>query len=853
MSYTVVETSLNRAEFRWKWLKFLQYSFVLAGILSSLMLLFGGAILLGWVTNKALALTFFAVLGVIGFIAWAVIIISVMAGTPDRLWLGAAVERVDRRLRDRLNTLLFLEHRSGDRRTHSFAPRIARQMYSVLAAKASPSPFPGTRTMQLFVASLAILGVTFAVYHIYSPWTRLLEAKTVNVADLMHPENPLDLALPATNNVEQQQSWGEVRVTDPGADLRVTKVDVVPLQIEAAANQPLNQVAWFSTINGAGETTHELPPPSEPRYAVYQPTIYMDEWRLSEWDVMTYYAKADTQKSNSYASDIYFLEVRPFREDILKLPGGEKGKAYECLNEMSTLISRQQHVIRQTHQHIQSPPPQQTLQEQDRKKLSGAESDLSDSTQHLYAKMAAEMENKPIGEALDNLAKAEKSLERSSKLLDNNVMSEAQGRERSALAELVAARKIFQKTVGDNPKAFEEPQDEEPTPVADSAKKLSEMTEFRNEAQAAQEFVQKSLEQQKNLERQTAPMRSDTANLAEQERQLERSLEEFQQQHPQGFKQTQPESTQAQQAMTNAAENLQKKSTGARAAMQHATQQLSRLSDAMRSRSAEEQLAQAYRLKQMLDKQIQSLGKCANPGVGAGDRSPPGEVQRTASDARETVSQLKRVAEQEPTRDAFGPPLRDSLSGQNKVDLDAKLTRLQQAQDAAGRQQRAGEAKEALSKVSQAFEDSQPNATQMARKTDSLKPGQQESFNLGLADLESLIKQQQEHRKLSPKDRASQGREALANLRSGLRELYGNDERGVQILAQLDQELKKEAPVDVEILKKLMSELQHFSVETADRLARKDEKPEVTHIDPARLPPAYRGPIQKYFQRLSEK
>ena len=169
------------------------------------------------------------------------------------------------------------------------------------------------------------------------------------------------------------------------------------------------------------------------------------------------------------------------------------------------------------------------------------------------------------------------------------------------------------------------------------------------------------------------------------------------------------------------------------------------------------------------------------------------------------------------------------------------------------RQQRAGEAKEGLSKVSKAFEASEPKTMQMAQKTDSLKPGQQESFNLGLAELESLIKQQQNNRKLSPQDRASQGQEALLNLQAGLRDLYGNNERGVQILAQLDQALKKDAPVDVEILKKLMAELQHFSVETADRMARKEDKPEVTNIDPARLPPAYRGRIQKYFQRLSEK
>ena len=68
--------------------------------------------------------------------------------------------------------------------------------------------------------------------------------------------------------------------------------------------------------------------------------------------------------------------------------------------------------------------------------------------------MAGRMENKPIGDALDNLAKAEKSLDRASKLLGDNVMNEAQNRERRALAELIAARKMFQKAVSDNPDAF---------------------------------------------------------------------------------------------------------------------------------------------------------------------------------------------------------------------------------------------------------------------------------------------------------------------------------------------------------------------------------------------------------------
>jgi hypothetical protein len=175
----------------------------------------------------------------------------------------------------------------------------------------------------------------------------------------------------------------------------------------------------------------------------------------------------------------------------------------------------------------------------------------------------------------------------------------------------------------------------------------------------------------------------------------------------------------------------------------------------------------------MLDKQIQTFGKCANPGAGAG--VPDAEVDQTASEARETLNQLKKVAEQEPTRDAFGPPLRAALSGQNKSDLDSKLARVQLAQDEPTKRERAGDAKDALSKVSQAFEQSEPETLQMAEKNDSLKPGGPESFNQGMAELESLSKQLQSKRQLSRTDQTKQGREALGNLQEGVRDLYGNN------------------------------------------------------------------------------
>jgi hypothetical protein len=853
LRFTVVETALNRVEFRWKWLRFLRHSFNLGSALCFLMLMLGGAILTGLLINKYLAFGLFGLLAVAGFIGWCVIIVAAAVGSPERKWLGSSIERTERRLLDRLNTLLFLENQPAEVANRGFAERIASQAQGVLKEPAPRAVFSGKLVLTSFAGFIILLGLTLTLYLAYSPLELL--AYSSRVAAAHEPPKPLELALPDTNNVEAHQAWGEVRITDPGGDLKVTKVDVVPLQIEAAANEPLAQVAWASTVNGTDEATHELPRPAEPRYGVYQPSIYLDELNLSDWDVLTYYARASTEKQNSYASEVYFVEVRPFREDIMKMPGGENGKANRSLNEISGLISRQQHVIRQTHQHLQKPQQQENLQAQDRKKIAAAEGDLGESARHLYAKMATEMENKPIGEALDNLAKAEKDLSGASKSLSDNTMNEAQNQERSALADLIAARKMFQKAVSDNPKDFDEqpPADDEASPIAHQKDQLKEMAEFRDEAKAAQDFVEKSLQQQKQIEQRARSARQhQMTELGAQEHELQNSLKQFQDKHPQVFNKVQQQANQTDQQLAQAAEALDRRNPQAADTTQEATRQLQDLSQGMRAQSAQKQLADAYKLKKMIDKEAQTFSERSKSDSNISDE----KLQQTVDEARDAVNQLKRTAEEEPTRDAFGPALRDALSGENKVNLDAKLNRLQRprkvedALDNTSKEQRAGEASQALANVSKAFEKSQPDALQMARN-DQNKPGEQDNFNQGMAELDSLIKQLDKERQLPRETQRKQGRQALYNLQTGMRAFHGSNEDGNQILLQLETMLKGEAPLEVGDLKKLMDALQRFSVETSEKLGKKD-LPELANIDPSKLPPAYRGRIQKYFQKLSE-
>jgi hypothetical protein len=849
----IVDDNLARVDLGWRWLRLLQHSGMLGTILALFFLLLALAIRADWLTDPALAKALVGLACASAFISWFSVAVAIFGKTLEPDWLARMVERGQPKLLDRVNTLVALEKRRAQPEVAPFYRRIGQQAQALLTREPPASALSARRPLlHLFIFFVALLA-TVQVYHKLAPWERLSARAKQQVAAQPAPAEPTLELPPAETVIEQKQPWLEVRITDPARDLEVTKVDVVPLQIEAAANEPLHKVGWISALNGLAEQTHELPPPADPRYAIYQPLLYLDEFSLSDWDVLAYYAQANTQTTNSAASDVYFLQVRPFREDILKMPGGENGLAMQCINQLSALIRQQQHVIRQTHQHRQTPPPDPKLEEQDRRKLADAEADLSQATAHLYAQMTADLEGKPIGEALDHLAKAEKTLDQAAFSMRDNLLDPAQTQERSALADLVAARKAFPKTVSENSKQFTETSPEEIPPLAEPKDILSQIAEFRDEGKAAQDFLENLLRKQNALANQVSTNSvTRFPNLAGEEREIQQALEEFMQQHPRVFRPAQPEAEAARQNLQSATQLLENKNPQAKPQTREAANQMQKLAQAMQERSQERQLADAYKLKQMLDRQIEKSGQCQNAAPADGPSNA--EMQTTVAETRQTLKQLKQVAEQPPTRDEFGPALRESLSDLKMLSLHWPLSELDRPLSPDAKQKVAGQVKEGLQEVSQAFEKSQPQALQ-ARQANPQPGESQGDWERGLAQLESLIRQLEREQPPSRDDQHKQGKEALHHLQSAWNEKGAGNEQNDLLLARLEQALKPgEETLDVGLLKQLKEALQTALAEIlVPREEKKPDQPDVTALDPNRLPPAYRKQIEKYFQKLSEK
>jgi hypothetical protein len=429
-------------------------------------------------------------------------------------------------------------------------------------------------------------------------------------------------------------------------------------------------------------------------------------------------------------------------------------------------------------------------------------------------------------------------------------MPDATRQERSALADLVAARKRFQNAISDNADNLARREKERSEQADLSEGMLKKIAEFRDEAKAARDFVKKALERQRDLAREagsSSPARRQV--LAQNEDALRRSLAEFREEHPRAFQGAEDEVEAAGKALAQAAESLRKAQSTAQGNANKAADRLEAVHDKVSDQSHRRELADGYRLRQMLDDLIRKLASLeARPNALSSK-----QIREAAADAKEVAAQLKKIAETSPTRDDFGDPLREALSDKNQQTLNGQCNGLGQAQDSDGKQKAAGEAKASLQMIADAFDASRPGALVRMKKSDPLKPGILEALDRGLRQLEGLAEDGGEGRRLSAGDESKRRGEAMANLADGIYGNFGYNENSRAVVRAIERELRTtKVPVDVRAIERLIGDLERRRVESTVAGDKKPESPQGTFSDPARLPPAYREKIEKYYEKLSE-
>lgn len=843
-----LESVLTRTRQRHKWLRFLRYVACLGIALAASVLLLGSAMSRGWLTSPGLALVLFGGLAAVASLALPAIALVALLIDRSRAWSAGQVEDANPSLLDRLHTLVFLgsakEHRD-DPALDAYGRRIEKQAIREMTLAVQPLAEERRKTRLLWLACLLLVLATGLFYSRFHPFDRLRMGEMWNGPVFPEKADPFGEA-PIADAAELQEekeapAWGEIRITEPGRDLKVTKVDVVPLQIEAAASHPLTAASWVTSLTGEEPQERRLPPPEEPRFAVYKPYFYVDELGLSDWDVVTYHARASTS-ADDYASEVYFLEVRPFQEEIEKMAGG--GGGADLMNQCSGLIDRQKHVLRQTHRFLaRGRDADADVRRQDQEKLVEAEADLTEAVAHLYAEMASKMENQAIADVLDHLALAEEELEEATAALEVDPAT-APPPEQSALAELVATRKNLQRAINENPEAFGgRSSDDEPFPIAEE--RVKRIAEFRDQEKAAQELLDELIEEQRRIgEACQSAGPGEAGRLAADQEASRRRLEQFAGDHPRLFEEAREEARRADQALASMREALEQRDPDL--ASERQGEALASLEDLRREverRTARRQLADTYELKRLLDRQAEKMGEIeSSPDEVSGE-----EAGRAAAAAKETTRELKELMEESPVGEGFGPELHQALSDARQGERERALDAVGEAGGGAERSRAAERARQGLEEVSDAFEKSAPQLVRELREEDALAESGEEAIANAIRRLQAM----QAGGRGSPGEAALR-REVLFELRRGLEDMDADARRVEALLEEAEEALEHDEEIDPAKLARLLDELERFRTEIGGVEAEKLEL-DLAHIDPSTLPAEYRERIQNYFRTLSEQ
>ena len=144
-----------------------------------------------------------------------------------------------------------------------------------------------------------------------------------------------------------------VSFAKPGRDLRATSIDEVFVEASADDDFGIGQLGLVYSVNGGPEKTVPLAGGGKAlKELTAGHTFFLEELGLKPGDVVSYYARATdndaVQGAKSVTSDIYFVQIQPFRKDYRAAesqaggaPQGGRGGA----NDTSALSEQQRRIV----------------------------------------------------------------------------------------------------------------------------------------------------------------------------------------------------------------------------------------------------------------------------------------------------------------------------------------------------------------------------------------------------------------------------------------------------------------------------------------------------------------------------
>jgi hypothetical protein len=667
----VIERRLDDTARQLQFARTIKFSAVLLCITTAAMLLVGAAAKLSIVTSSGLAWGLVAIIFTGGFLVWFVSVL-IIAGSPlEREELAHETERANPGLMDRLHTLVALGPRRRMPQVESYAGRIERQSVSVVARSESVVPLVPRDTRRWILSWVALSLLTLIFFQWFRPFSHLgLAASTTPPV----PQETPGLEIPPSPDEKQKQEqnsepWIEARILEPGQDLVVTRYETVPLRVEAATSGELSRVDLHETRNGEPMPDRPLPTGTDPRFSRNEELLDLENIGAGDWDVLSYHATAESKDGMKGGSRLYFVEVRPFREEIEQLPGGVEGEPYRVLNELTNMVDAQEDAIRAAHRMSQLPPARITPQMSS--DLAQAQDVMKTGVEYLRTSLPESAELAP---SIQQLNQAAESFKQAAEQFRAGQTREAEQTAQKALGQLAATRKEIHNAVKADPDALPSPVKSR-DPLADMTEQLKNSEDLQNQLRSAAEQAAKLAEEQRALAQQIKPC--DTAKhtqAAEQEKQLREKFDQFRKEQAGACQRVGSQTASAETALDAAAQAIDQLAANhdnpthqkANRAAADATNALQQLANSLRQQAANQQMAEANQLQQALDEQIEFLENLEQNPDGATQE----QLEQAARNMQATTDQIKKMAEDPATREQFSDELREMLDDENKERLD---------------------------------------------------------------------------------------------------------------------------------------------------------------------------------------
>src|SRR3954447_19451135 len=497
-----------------------------------------------------------------------------------------------------------------------------------------------------------------------------------------------------------------VHFTKPGRDSQASPVEELFLEARADDDYGVKSLQLFYSVNGAAPKTINLFGGAKPLTEVSAGhTVYLEELDLKPGDFVSYYAKAaDTdavQGSKTTTSDIYFVQIRPFKKDYKpsqsQAGGGGGGGGGQQVGQLS---QQQREIVAATFNIVRDKA--KTKPDKFRENvvfLNLAQAKLREQVEELVGKLKARLGTvdpayNKIAEALPKAAEEMKSAETDLKAMKADT---ALSPEQRALKLLQDAEQEYELQVAQQQGGGGGGGQQ--NALADD---LADLFELELDKLANQYEMQQRAEQQGNDQQvdQLVEKLKELARRQQQEMERQRRM-------AQSGQSSSGNSSASQRALADEAEKAARqleqltRNQQQRQQLGDAMKQLQDAADAMRRAAANGAKDGGAQANQALDRLRQAQEKLQKNQNSRGDR----DLQRVQRQAEELANEQKDVAKDvnslDSTEAGVGRQAKAQALGQRKDAMDAKVADLQQQLEKMANEMRRDE-KDAARKLDEA-------------------------------------------------------------------------------------------------------------------------------------------------------